>query len=372
MKIGVIGCGNISSIYLENCQSFAEIDVKACADLHRTKAEQQAKKFGIPFVYTVEELLADQEIEVVINLTIPKVHAEVSRRVLEAGKHVYVEKPLAAELDEGEELVALAAQKGLRIGSAPDTFLGAGIQTCKKLIDEGAIGRPLAVTGFMLRPGHEWWHPDPAFFYERGGGPMFDMGPYYLTAFVQLLGPMKRVTCSASKAYSERVITSEPKYGEKIPVETPTYLAGTIEFQNGVIGTLITSFDTFAKTDYPNIEIFGTKGVLRVPDPNRFGGPVYVKKQGEEEWMEVELTHSYDYNARGLGVLDLVTAIRENREHRANGNVGLHVLEVMHGFHRAAEEGRHYTVKNQCDIPKPLPEEKKQAGFESAIKKVKE
>lgn len=357
MKIGVIGSGNISSIYFENSKRFEEYEVKAVADLDRSKAEAQAEKYGIPYVYTVEELLQDEEIELVINLTIPKVHALVCKQVLEAGKHVYVEKPLATEVKDGEELVAHAAQKGLRVGCAPDTFLGAGIQTSKKLIDEGAIGRPLSVTAFMMGGGHESWHPSPEFYYEKGGGPMYDMGPYYLTALVHLLGPIRRVTGSATSAFEERTITSQPKYGQKIPVETPTHLTGTLDFQSGAVGTMIMSFDTFTRVDFPRIEIYGTEGTLRVPDPNTFGGPVLLRKPGESEWTEIELTHQYDGNSRGIGVLDMVYAIRNDREHRVNGTVALHVLEAMYGFHAAAEEGRHYNLVNTCTSPKPLPTE---------------
>lgn len=365
MKLGIIGCGNISSIYFENLNKFTEVEVKACADLVAEKAEAQAKRFNIPFVYTVDELLNDPEIELVINLTIPKVHALVCKQIIAAGKHVYVEKPLAAELKDGEEILALAKEKGVRVGCAPDTFLGAGIQTSKKLIDEGAIGRPLSATAFMMAPGHEMWHPDPGFYYAPGGGPMFDMGPYYLTALVQLLGPMKRVTGSATKAYTERTITSQPKYGENIKVETPTHLTGTIDFVNGPVATMIMSFDIFTRVDFPNIEIYGTEGNLRVPDPNHFGGPVLLRKRGEKDWTEVSITHQHSGNSRGIGVLDMVQAIREEKEHRANGNLALHVLEAMHGFHVASEQGIHHQMQNQCVSPNPVPED----GLFVSIKK---
>ncbi|MDG5786720.1 Gfo/Idh/MocA family oxidoreductase [Evansella sp. AB-P1] len=354
MKIGIIGCGNISGIYLKNLMSFSEVEVKAVADTVNSKAEAQALKYGVDQVMTVEDMLNDNEIELVVNLTNPAAHADVCKKVLEAGKHVYVEKPLAADLEDGEALVRIAKEKNLRIGCAPDTFLGAGIQTCKKLIDDGGIGRPLSVSGFMMNPGHESWHPDPAFYYEHGGGPMYDMGPYYLTAFIQLLGPIHRVTASASKAFSERTITSKQKYGEIMQVETPTHLAGTLDFKNGIVGTLITSFDTFTTVDYPNIEIYGTEGSIRVPDPNTFSGPVLLRKPGEKEWTNVEINHQYKENSRGLGVLDMVYSIRNNRPHRANGVVGLHVLEAMYGFHYAAEKGVHYVLKNQCQSPAPL------------------
>ncbi|MCP3764824.1 Gfo/Idh/MocA family oxidoreductase [Domibacillus sp. A3M-37] len=355
-KIGIIGCGNISSIYFENLKTMKEAQVWACADLDRNRASAQAEKYDVPHAYSVEELLNDDGIDLVINLTIPSVHAEVCRQVIHAGKHVYVEKPLTADLKDGEELVALAKEKGIRIGCAPDTFLGAGIQTCAKAVQEGVIGRPLSATAFMMSGGHESWHPDPAFYYAQGGGPMYDMGPYYLTALVQLLGPMRRVTGSTSKAFEERIITSEPKNGEKIPVETPTHLTGTIDFQSGAVATIVMSFDIFTQTDYPRIELYGTEGTLRVPDPNTFGGPVLLRKRGETEWKEIELVHQYDGNSRGIGVLDMVYGIQNERKHRANGQLALHVLEAMYGFHEAAERGTHYELRNDCEAPALVPE----------------
>lgn len=356
MNVGIIGCGNISSVYFENLKTMKEVQILACADLNQERALAQAEKYGVPNTYSVEELLQDDRIELVINLTIPNVHAAVCKQVIHAGKHVYVEKPLAADLKDGEELAALAKEKGVRIGCAPDTFLGAGIQTCAKALEDGIIGRTLSAAAFMMSGGHESWHPDPAFYYAQGGGPMYDMGPYYLTALVQLLGPMHRVTGSASKAFEERLITSEPKNGEKIPVETPTHLTGTIDFQSGAVATIVMSFDIFTETEYPRIELYGTEGTLRVPDPNTFGGPVLLRKRGEKEWKQVDMVHQYGGNSRGVGVLDMVYAIRNGRKHRANGQLALHVLEAMHGFHDASERGIHYKLQNACETPALVPE----------------
>ncbi|MCY0903078.1 MAG: Gfo/Idh/MocA family oxidoreductase, partial [Firmicutes bacterium] len=274
VKVGIIGCGNISNAYFQGIPRFALVQVVACADLDMSRAQARAEQWHVT-ACTVEELLADPDIDIVVNLTIPVAHAKVCLAALEAGKHVYVEKPLAVSLEDGRLIMDTARARGLRVGSAPDTFLGGGLQTCRKLIDDGWIGTPIAATGFMMGAGHESWHPDPAFYYQVGGGPMFDMGPYYLTALVFLLGGIERVTGSARVTFPERTITSEPKRGTRIAVETPTHIAGVIDFTSGAIGTLITSFDIQAGTSaFPPLEIYGTEGSLRVPDPNTFGGSV--------------------------------------------------------------------------------------------------
>ncbi|AZN43164.1 Gfo/Idh/MocA family protein [Paenibacillus albus] len=354
VKVGVVGCGNISQIYFTNLKKYDEIDLVAAADIDLERAKQRAEEFGLEKAYTVEQLLADPEIEIVVNLTIPKAHASVCLQALEAGKHVYVEKPLAVTREEGKKVLELAAAKGLRVASAPETFLGGGIQTCRKLIDDGAIGTPVSISGFMLGGGPEGWHPDPEFFYELGGGPMFDMGPYYLTAYITLLGPIRRVTGSAVISYPERTITSEKKNGKVITVETPTHIAGVLDFHSGAVGTLITSFDTKAGTSLPNIEVHGSEGSILVPDPNTFGGPVKVRKLGGE-WEEVALTHGNTDNNRGIGVADMARAIVEGRTHRANGAMAYHVLEAMHGFHDASRDGKHYTMESTCERPEAMP-----------------
>ncbi|SEN30153.1 Gfo/Idh/MocA family protein [Lihuaxuella thermophila] len=354
VRVGVIGCGNISATYFRNLKEFAVLDVVACADLDVERAKASAEAFHIPKACTVDELLADPDIELVINLTVPQAHAEVCLAALSAGKHVYVEKPLAVTREEGQKILQTAKAKGLRVGSAPDTFLGGGIQTCRKLIDDGWIGEPVAANAFMMCRGHESWHPDPAFYYQVGGGPMFDMGPYYLTTLVYLIGPVNRVTGSARITFPKRMITSRPKYGQEITVQSPTHIAGVLDFASGAIGTLITSFDVWHHR-LPFIEIYGTEGTLCVPDPNTFGGPVYVRRQGAEEWSKVPLTHGFTENKRGIGVADMAVAIRSGREHRANGDLAYHVLDIMHGFHDAAESGSHYELQSQCKRPAPLP-----------------
>ena len=353
-KIGVIGCGNISDIYLEAKKKFDILDIVACADLDLERAQAQAQKHNIPKVCTTQELLADPDIEIVLNITIPKAHAEVALAAVAAGKSVYNEKPLTITREDGAKLLQLARRKGVRVGGAPDTFLGAGLQTCRKLIDDGMIGEPVAATAFMLGHGPESWHPSPEFYYEVGGGPMFDMGPYYLTALVSLLGPVRRVTGSARVSFAERLITSQPKYGKKVTVETPTHVAGVLDFAAGAVGTIITSFDVWAH-NLPRIEIYGSEGSLSAPDPNTFGGPVRVRRAGANEWSDVPLAYGYAENSRGLGVADMAHALRSGRSHRANGDLAFHVLDIMHAIHDASSESRHIELKSTCQRPAAFP-----------------
>ena len=354
VKVGIIGCGNISGIYFKAGKTFSILDIAACADLQLERAKAKAEEHGIPKACTVEEMLSDPDIQIVINLTIPNAHFSVCRAVLEAGKHVHVEKPLSITREQGKELLELARSKDLRVGVAPDTFLGGGLQTCRKLIDDGWIGEPIGATAFMLCHGHESWHPDPEFYYKVGGGPMFDMGPYYLTALVSLIGPIKRVTGSTRVTFPERTITSAPKYGTKVAVDVPTHIAGIMDFANGAIGTIVTSFDVWA-ANLPNIEIYGTEGSLRVPDPNGFGGPVQVRRAGAKEWSDMPLTHGFAENSRGIGVADMAYALQSGRPHRASGDLGYHVLEAMHGFHDASTSGSHYLMESTVAQPAPLP-----------------
>jgi predicted dehydrogenase len=343
LKVGVVGCGAISGIYLKNLTGlFKNTEVKAVCDLDSERTAKAAEEYGIDNVYTLDEILADSSIDIVANLTTPKSHYSICKKALLAGKHVYVEKPLSVEFEEGAELVALAEKNNLLIGAAPDTFLGAGIQTCINLINAGEIGVPTSATAFMMCHGHESWHPDPEFYYEKGGGPMFDMGPYYLTALVNMLGPVEYVAGLTGMASAERTITSKKKYGKKVRVEVPTHINGIMKFKSGAIGNIITSFDVWGH-NLPRIEVHGTEGSLSVPDPNCFGGPAQIKK-GRGEWMDVEITLPYAENSRGIGISDMADAIAEGRINKANGNKALHVLELMHGFHLASDSGRNYTL----------------------------
>jgi predicted dehydrogenase len=355
-KVGVIGVGKISGIYLENGAVFDDVEIVACADIVPERAEAQAAAYGVPKAYGPEELLADPEVEIVLNLTVPAVHAEVSLAALRAGKHVYTEKPLAVSLEDGRRMLEVAAERGLLIGCAPDTFLGGGLQTCRKVLDEGIIGDPVAVTALMMTHGPEDWHPNPDFFYQPGAGPMFDMGPYYLTALATLLGPVRRVTGSARVTFPERTVTSEPHTGSTITVNTPTHVAGVMDFEGGPVGTLVTSFDVYAE-EHSRIDVYGTEGTLSLPDPNTFGGPVRVWRSGESAWTEVPMTHPYTENSRGLGLADMAQALRSDRRHRASGELGFHVLEIIHAFLASSESGRHVEVESTFDRPEALPAE---------------
>ncbi len=353
-KVGIVGCGNISGVYLRASRMFEFLEIAAVSDAIPERAQARAAEFGVPRACSVAELLADPGIDIVLNLTTPNAHAEIALAALEAGKHVYNEKPLAITREDGRRVLDLAQTRGLRVGCAPDTFLGGGIQTCRKLIDEGAIGVPVAATAFMTCHGHESWHPDPEFYYKAGGGPMFDMGPYYLTALVNLLGPARRVTGSARISFPERTITSQPKHGTRVVVDVPTHVAGVLDFAGGAIGTIITSFDVWS-AHLPLIEIYGSEGSLAVPDPNGFGGPVKLRRAGEAEWREVPITRAYTEQSRSIGVADMAAAARSGRPHRASGELAYHVLDIMHAIHDASREDRHIVLSSACARPAALP-----------------
>ena len=354
VKVGVVGCGNISAIYFKNGAKLRAIDIVACADLDMEKAKARAEEFEIAKACTPDELMADPEIEIVLNLTVPQAHYSVAMAAIEAGKSTYSEKPLTLAREEAAELLAKAEEKSVLVGCAPDTFLGGGIQTCRKLIDDGWIGKPLAADAFMMGRGPESWHTSPVFYYLKGGGPMFDMGPYYLTALVNLLGPVKTVAGMATMGFEQRTVTSEPLYGTVIDVEVPTHVMGLMEFRGGAVGTIITSFDTMG-SQTPRIEIHGSEGSLLVPDPNTFGGPIKIKKTQRGEWQDVPLAYGYAENSRGIGVADMAAALRSGRAHRASGELAAHVLDIMHGFHDASAARRHVRLKTKCKRPAALP-----------------
>ncbi len=356
VRVGVIGVGAISNQYLGMAKNFPIVEMAAVADLDPARAKAQADKFGIPKVYTVDEIFKDDSIEVILNLTIPKAHVPIGLRAIKAGKHTYAEKPLGINRAEGKKLLAAAKKAGVRVGCAPDTFMGSGIQTARKLIDDGAIGRPVAFTAFMMCPGHEHWHPNPEFYYEVGGGPMFDMGPYYLTALLNLLGPVKRVMGAATIAISDRTITSQPKHGKKISVETPDHIAGTIEFENGAMGTIIQSFATrFSEHNGKQpIMIFGTEGTIRVPDPNGFDGLVHYRKNADEDWRWQPSTFVKGYG-RSVGLADMAHAIRTKRPHRASAEQAYAVLDLMQAFLDSSDEGKAIKPTIKYARPKPMP-----------------
>ncbi len=355
-RLGIIGCGVISNTYLKNCARFENVEVAAVADLDPGRAEAQAAKYRVPRAFSVEEMMRDDGIEIIVNLTVPKAHAELALEALRHGKSVYNEKPLALDREQGAAVTALAREKGLRIGCAPDTFLGAGLQTCRKLLDAGAIGEPVAAVAFVQSGGVERWHPNPFFFYQAGGGPMFDMGVYYLTALTALLGPVRRLTGSARITRKQRPVSSEPFRGRVIDVEVPTHIAGIMDFAAGPVGTLITSFDVSGLHSLPYIEIYGSEGTMRVPDPNTFAGPVFVNKSGEKEWREMRIPFGYGEDSRGVGLADMAAAIRSKRPHRASGEMAAHVLDIMQAFHESSAQGRHIDLKSRMERPEPFPE----------------
>jgi predicted dehydrogenase len=354
MKIGIIGCGAISNAYFTNCKRFSILEIAACADLDMERARAKATEHAVPKACTVDELLADSTIELVVNLTVPKAHAPVALRALDAGKHVFGEKPFALNRAEGEAMVARAKAQGVRLGCAPDTVMGCGVQTARKYIDDGLIGKVIGGSAFMLCGGHETWHPSPEFYYEVGGGPMFDMGPYYLHALLTLLGPVRRVSGSASTTFPTRTITSRPKHGKVVPVEIPTHIVSVLEFASGASIALTVSFDVKGGHTMPNIELYGTEGSIQVPDPNATGGPVRIRRANLHDWTEYNRTHPYREGSRGVGVADMALAIRTNRPHRANESIAMHALDIMQAVHDAAASGQYVTLASTCDRPEPM------------------
>ncbi|MCF1743938.1 Gfo/Idh/MocA family protein [Paradevosia shaoguanensis] len=352
MGVGIIGCGNISGAYIKASRSFPVLDIRAVADLRPEVAAARAAEHGL-VAKPIGALLSDPSIDLVINLTIPRAHVEVGLRALAAGKHVYSEKPLGIAFAEGKRLIDAAAAAGLRVGSAPDTFLGGAHQTARQLIDKGAIGQPIGGTAFFMCPGHESWHPDPAFYYDFGGGPMLDMGPYYITDLVNLLGPVARVSGMTSMARRERTITSAPRKEQVMPVHVPTHVSGSLRFANGAIVQIAMSFDVAGHNHLP-LEIYGTEASLIVPDPNNFGGEVKLKRPGSD-WEDETVALPYaDGNYRSLGVADMAHGILADRPHRASGALALHVLEVMEAFDKSSRTGQVVEMTTTVERPAPI------------------
>lgn len=360
IPIGVIGCGNISDAYFKALPAFPGVRLAAASDLDKAKAKVKAEQYGFRAM-TTEELLADPSIAVVINLTTPEFHTAVNRRILEAGKHAYTEKPFGLDRESGRDVLKLAAAKGLQTGGAPDTFLGGAHQTCRHLIDSGAIGQVVSGTAFMQCHGHEGWHPNPAFYYRRGGGPLFDMGPYYLTALVNLLGPVAEVAAFGGRAFAEREITAPAASQTSCPVEVDTHVAAVLHFASGAIVNLAMSFDVWKHT-LPCIELHGTAGSLSVPDPNCFGGEVRLYQPHLAEWAKVKLTHGFTDNMRGIGAADLARSLSGGVPTRASGKLAYHILDVMCSIADSAKAGSFVKLESTCERPAPLP-----AGFRGAL-----
>jgi len=373
-RIGLIGTGRISDIYIQTIAKFPELELAVCGSLNPDESKAKAAEYNIPSTATPDEIIADPSIHCILNLTIPAAHAEISLQALQAGKHVYSEKPFATTLADGQKVLDLAEKTGLKVGNAPDTFLGGRWQTVRKLMDQGVIGQPLGVNAFVGTHGVERHHPNPDFYYQPGGGPLFDLGPYYLTAMVHLLGPIKRVSGMARRTFDQRLIENGPRNGQLINVEVDTHSLSMLEFANGAIGSMTMSFDVW-DSDTPRFEIYGTEGTICIPDPdpvhgaNDFHGPVWYRTRKTSrwefqprptdrpvDWLVAENTQDFNENSRGLGLLDLAYAVRENRAPRASGALAQHVLEVMIGIDQAPKVGGFVSIESTCVKPAMLPE----------------
>lgn len=353
MRIGIIGCGDIArKAYVPGIAAYHNLQLTAVADQDHERASSLACEAHVP-ACTVDELLRRDDIDAVVNLTTPAAHASVNRDILASGKHAYAEKPLAISAPEAAPLITQLRKSSLRLGCAPDTALGAGIQCCRQLLDSGAIGEPLSFTACMAGPGHESWHPAPHFYYQRGGGPLYDMGPYYLTALVHLLGPAESVCAMGKRSWDERTITSQPLAGSTMQVDIDTHLNACLRFQCGAIGSVIMSFDTW-RHHLPRLEMHGREGSLALPDPNTFAGPVLLNTRSNPQWEEQELRHPI--GRRGLGLAEMADAIANDRPHRTHCDIAYHVQEIMDAIHHAASSSETITLMTSCQRPEPLPE----------------
>ncbi len=359
--IGIIGAGVISEIYLKNATgSFDNIRAVGIADLIPERAQARADEFGIEAL-GIDALIAHPDIEIVVNLTIPAAHHDVATRVLKAGKSVYNEKPLSISRDDASDLVELAARNSVLVGGAPDTFLGGGLQTARKALDDGRIGEPVAVNAQFLGPGMEMWHPDPYFFFQPGAGPLFDIGPYYLTALASMLGPVRAVSGFARASFAERTVTAKgPRTGDTIPVNTPTHFASSLQFASGTIGSLQASFDVWETRERGTVlTIYGSEGTLHLPDPNTFGGPVVLVQEHSRETEELPLTHGHTENSRGIGVSDMARALRGDEvPPRASGEMAAHVVDIMVSMLEAAETGKTVELASTMQRPAALPSDR--------------
>lgn len=363
LGIGVIGCGNISKTYFLLAPLFRGMEMRACADMNMDAAKARAREFGLR-AETVEGLLMARDIDIVVNLTVPMAHHDVSQAILDAGKHVYSEKPFVLSVADGLDLKRRADKQGLRIGSAPDTFLGGSHQLARHLVDAGKLGRITSGTCHVLSHGMEAWHPNPDFFFQPGGGPVLDLGPYYLADLVQLIGPVKRVAALTSIPARERTIGSRPRRGERIPVSTPTTVSALLEFAGGAVITFNASWDVWA-TGHAPMELYGEEGTLFMPDPNFFGGELRVTKRDKQARMRPKWNHPFSpdneihphgpvANYRAAGLADMALAIREGRPHRCSLDLALHVVEVMTAMLESGQDKKFVEMKTSCERPAPL------------------
>lgn len=371
MKVGVVGCGAISDIYLTNAAKFKGYDVVSVCDLVEERAQEKAKQYGIQKVYSYDEMCADPEVDIIMNLTVHAAHYPLSMQALRAGKHIYNEKPLAATFPEGKEIMALAKERGLYVGCAPDTILGGRTQMMRRLMDEGKIGFPVGAVAYMTCHGHESWHLNPFFVYEKGAGPIYDMGPYYLTTLTYLLGPVKRVSGMVSSPFKERVITAPHLAGQKIKVEATTHINGLLEFENGAIANVIITYDVW-DSHLPRIEIFGSEGTLSACEadplagPDIFGGEIEYRSAEKSDWLgfpdpiprhaptpweKIETLYPYNENSRGVGLAEMVYSIQTGKKNRTLGEMALHVLEIGYGIHESAASGQYYQMETTFERP---------------------
>ncbi len=370
LGVGIIGCGNISTTYFSLAPLFKGLKVLACADINMEAARARAEEYKVK-AQTIDELLANDELDVIVNLTIPDAHFPVSKRILEAGKHVYSEKPLVLTLEQGEELRRIAKDKGLAVGCAPDTFLGGAHQLARRFIDDGGIGRITSGSCHVMSPGMEMWHPNPDFFFLPGGGPILDLGPYYVANLINLIGPVKRVGAMTSMASPTRTITSQPRNGELIPVKTPTTIQALLEFASGARITLTASWDVWSHR-HANMELYGTEGSLYVPDPNFFGGTVEASGRDKdikplENWAHPfgianqESPSGARANYRTAGLADMAASLIDGRDARCSLDRTLHGVDVMTSILKSGEEGRFIDLTTTCTQPAALGIEEAQA-----------
>ena len=372
LKVGLVGCGRISDIYLQNCARFDELDIIACASLDLAESKAKAAQHDIPLAYDVDTLIANPDIDCVLNLTIPAAHAEITKRALHAGKHVYSEKPFVTERQDGLDILQLASEKNLLVGNAPDTFLGGRWQVVRELLDNDVIGEPVAVSAFVGTHGVERHHPNPDFYYQRGGGPLLDLGPYYLTAMVFLFGAVTQVTGMAKRSFERRMIENGPRYGQWMDVEVDTHSQNMFSFENGVMGNMTMSFDIW-DSEMPRFEIYGTTGTITITDPdpvhgaNVFEGDVLYRTiensrwthqprpADRGEWLIAPNQFGYNYNARGLGLRDLALAIRDGRKPRASAELAFHIFDIMDSLLKSVQSGHSEQVLSRCERPEPMP-----------------
>jgi len=363
MGVGVIGCGNISAAYFRLAPLFRGIEMRACADINVEASKARAAEFGVR-AETIDGLLAADDIDIIVNLTVPAAHYEVSKQILDAGKHVYSEKPFVLSVAEGLDLKKRAEKKGLRVGSAPDTFLGGAHQLARAIVDSGKLGRITSGTCHVMNHGMEHWHPNPDFFFQPGGGPILDLGPYYLANLIQLIGPVKQVAALTTVPFKERTISSKPRFGEKVPVNTPTTIHALLEFANGAAVSLNASWDVWQHGHAP-MELFGDEGTIYVPDPNFFGGNVrYTQKadpvkklpKWDHPFAVPNQQHSQGMmaNYRAAGLADMAIAIGEGRPHRCSMELALHAVDVMTGILKSGESGKFVAMKTTCERPEAL------------------